>query len=133
MFIDTAVRPTYHASFVRLLLLMAVLALMASMGAMWWQYTVVLAVFIICLWVDNTHATPLRELSAKHPDDVWYLGVYDIDEREVWQAYLSCAKRVGRAVQLEFDVMIPFEGRHQLVIYPHSVSDEDFRQLSSLV
>lgn len=133
MFIDTAVRPTHHASCVKILLVVAVLALMAKMGATWWQYTAVLVVFIACLWVDTSHATPVRELSTKHPDDIWYLGVYDGDERQVWQAYLSCAKRVGRAVQLEFDVMIPFEGRHQLVIYPDSVSDGDFRQLSSLV
>lgn len=132
MYLDTAITPTRHAIFIKMAVMVLVVILMGVAGVAWWVYGLVAVAFIVCLWFDGRQA-PLYELSASHPDELWYLGVYDEAEREVWQAYLQKAERVGGAMKLTFYVVVPDEVSYEVIIHQTAICDEDFAKLSALV
>ncbi|MBE9579331.1 MULTISPECIES: hypothetical protein [Moraxella] len=132
MFIDTAITQVAHDLPIKAGVLIITLLLMAVMDVPWWQYAMVGVVWAVCLWMDKMRAIPIHELSAHAPDDVWYLGMYDGVDRQVWQAYLSDVAAMGRRVTMTFRVVVPFEITHRVTIHHRMVSEQDFRRLVSL-
>ncbi|UYZ75305.1 hypothetical protein [Moraxella bovis] len=132
MFIDTAVAQVAHDLPIKAGVLIITLLLMAVMGMPWWQSAMVGVVWAVCLWMDKMRAIPIHELSTHAPDDVWYLGMYDGVDRQVWQAYLSDVVVMGRRVTMTFRVVVPFEITHRVTIHHRMMSEQDFRRLASL-
>lgn len=132
MFIDTAVTQVAHDLPIKAGVLIITLLLMAMMDVPWWQYAMVGVVWVVCLYLDKVRAIPIHELSAHAPDDVWYLGMYDEADRQVWQAYLSDVAVMGQKVTMTFRVVVPFEMTHRVTIHHRMVSEQYFRRLASL-
>lgn len=132
MFIDTAITQVAHDLPIKAGVLVITLLLMAVMGVPWRQYAMVGVVWVVCLCLDKVRAIPIHELSAHAPDDVWYLGMYDGADRQIWQAYLSDVAVMGRRVTMTFRVVVPFEITYRVTIHHRMVSEQDFRRLASL-
>lgn len=132
MFVDISIKETAYNLPIKIGVLVITLLLMVMMDVLWWQYVVVTLVWTLCLWMDKVRAIAIHELSTHDPDDVWYLGVYDKANRQIWQAYLSDVTLMGQSVVMTFGVIVPYEMTHQITIHHSMVSEQDFRQLASL-
>lgn len=132
MYLDIDVKPTKHALYLQGVFVFLVLVLLALAKVAWWQYAVVVVLFAVCFYVQHVRHVPLWALSADDVKEIWYLGMYDDDEREIWQGYLHHAEWVGGAVRLTFYVVVPFEMTHSVVIGKRSVDRQAFAKLGAL-
>lgn len=133
MRLDIEVSPTKHTLSLQGVFVLLVLGLLFLAKGAWWQYGVVIMLSVLCFYIQHARHVPLFALSADDVKEIWYLGMYDEDEREIWQGYLNHAKFVNRrAVQLTFYVVVPFEMTHSVVIDKGGVSQGDFAKLGML-
>lgn len=134
MYLDTDVVPTKHLWVCRGLFLVLVLGLCYGAGLVWWQLLAVVVVALVCLWHDISTSVPVFALSAKNPNELWELGVYD--DRQIWQGYLNEVWRVdfgfGRALRLSFYVVEPHKQPLKVWVFSDSVPVTTFRQLCAL-
>lgn len=132
MYLDIAVKPTKHTLYRQGVFVFLVLILLVLAKAVWWQYAIVIALTLFCIYMQSARHVPIFALSVQDIQEIWELGMYDEDEREIWQGYLQHAELIGGVVVLRFYVIVPFEMTHTVVIDKRSVDRQAFAKLRAL-
>ncbi|WP_066800643.1 hypothetical protein [Moraxella oblonga] len=133
MYLDTTIKPTKHTLWIQGVFLLLVFLMLFLAKVAWWQYGTVMILVALCFYVQHIRHVPLVALSVDDVKEIWYLGMYDEDEPEVWQGYLSHAQFVNLwAVRLTFYVVVPFEMKYSVVIDKGGMSGVDFAKLKAL-
>ncbi|MBZ1392139.1 hypothetical protein [Psychrobacter pacificensis] len=135
--IDTAIHSTSRLRWLLYVGLTAIMIVLAWLAALaWWQYLLILTVSLaIAGYLFLTRLT-LRHLSQppldQRMDKQWQLLIQTSRGDELWQAQLLSTHYYQWAINLEFNIVEPYQRPLSITIFRDQVSPEEWRELSIL-